>query len=117
MRAKTGQKRSLWKSATALVLMLLVAYMIVSGAIAYKLWHPVRHPLHTTPAQYGLKYEEVEFTSAGDVVPLKGWYIDSPSASAGTSTIVVMHGISSVRDNYIGMEISRALVQHGYDVF
>src|ERR671936_2186954 len=38
--------------------------------------------------------------------------IDSP----GTRTILVMHGSNSTRNNYICMEVSRALVQHGYDV-
>ena len=38
--------------------------------------------------------------------------IDSP----GTRTILVMHGSNSTRSNYICMEVSKALVPHGYDV-
>ena len=95
-----------------LVFAMVVAYLAISGSIAYSIWHPVRHTLHTTPAAYGLEYEDVEFTSAVDGIPLRGWLIDSP----GTETILVMHGSSSIRDNYISMEIARALVEHGYDV-
>lgn len=101
------------KPITILLLLLGVVYMAVSGYIAYDLWHPVRNALHTTPAAYGFDYEDVEFRSAVDNIPLNGWFIDSP----GTKTVLVMHGSNSVRDNYIGMEVSRALVQQGYDVF
>lgn len=101
------------KPITILLLLLAGVYLAVSSYIAYDLWHPVRHALHTTPAEYGLEYEDVEFRSAVDSIPLSGWFIDAP----GTKTILVMHGSSSIRDNYIGMEVSRALAQHGYDVF
>jgi fermentation-respiration switch protein FrsA (DUF1100 family) len=73
----------------------------------------VRHALHTTPAEYGLSYENVAFKGVPDGVPLSGWYIDSP----GTSTIIITHGSNTVRDNYIVMEISTYLVGRGYDVF
>ncbi len=101
------------KPIAILLLLLAVVYLAVSSYVAYSLWHPVRHALHTTPAAYGLQYEDVQFTSAVDSISLKGWLMDSP----GKETILVMHGSNSVRDNYIGMEVSRALVQHGYDVF
>lgn len=95
-----------------LALLLAVAYLGISSYVAYGIWHPVRHSLHTTPAEYGLKYEDIEFRSAVDNILLRGWLIDAP----GTKTILVMHGSSSIRDNYISMEISKALVEHGYDV-
>jgi len=101
------------KPITILLLLLSVVYLAISSYIAYDLWHPVRNALHTTPAAYGLEYEDVEFTSAVDSIPLSGWFMDS----SGTKTVLVMHGSNSVRDNYIGMEVSRALIQHGYDVF
>src|ERR1043165_8622895 len=93
--------------------LLIVIYIAISAYIAGTMWQPVRHPLYTTPEQYSLKYEDVQFTSVGDNIPLKGWFIDSP----GTNTILVMHGSGSIRDNFINMEVSKALVQHGYDVF
>src|SRR4051794_38299059 len=104
--------RTLLRYATFLALFGAVLYAVVSVAVAYKVWHPLRRPLHTTPAAYGLPYAEVQFPSAGDNIPLKGWFIDSP----GAKTVLVMHGSNSTRDNYINMELSKALVQHGYDV-
>jgi uncharacterized protein len=47
-----------------------------------------------------------------DNIPLKGWFINS----SGDKTILVLHGQSSVKDNYINMEVSKALVEHGYDI-
>ena len=96
----------------ALALALAVLYLGISAYVASLIWNPVRQPLHTTPAQYGLDYEDVEFASAGDGIPLRGWFIDTP----GKRTIMVLHGSGSVRDNYINMEVSRALAQHGFDV-
>jgi len=101
------------KAVLVVAFLLAAAYLAISSYIAYDLWHPVRNALHTTPAAYGLEYENVQFRSAVDNIPLSGWFMDSP----GRKTVMVMHGSNSVRDNYIGMEVSRALVQHDYDVF
>src|SRR5213080_4462800 len=100
------------KILSSIAFFVVALYVAVSAYVASTLWQPVRRPLHTTPAQYGLKYEDVQFTSAGDNITLKGWFMDSP----GTSTILVMHGSRSARDNFINMEVSRVLAQHGYDV-
>ena len=47
-----------------------------------------------------MKYESVTFDSIPDGIPLKGWFVESP----GTRTILVLHGESSAKDNYINME-------------
>jgi uncharacterized protein len=109
MSTPAGPGRRLLRSVSILVIALLAAYAIVSAYVASSVWHPVRHPLHTTPAAYGLSYEDVEFRSEGDGIPLRGWLMDAP----GTETILAMHGSNSTRDNYIIMEVSRALVQLG----
>ena len=88
-----------------------VLYVIASAVIAYTLWQPTRSPLHTDPGKYGLPYETVAFPST-DGITLRGWFIDS----SGDGTIIVLHGSSSVKDNYISMEMSRVLSQAGYDL-
>jgi pimeloyl-ACP methyl ester carboxylesterase len=93
--------------------LLVVAYLTMSAYGAYQLTHPVRWPPKTTPAAYGMQYESVTFNSVPDNIPLKGWFIDSP----GTRTILVLHGESSAKDNYINMEVGKALYQQGYDLF
>lgn len=90
-----------------------VLYVTASIMVADRISRPVRWPIHTTPAAYGLPYEEVDFASAVDNIPLEGWYIDTP----GERTIMILHGVSSARDNYINMEVGRALAQRDFDIF
>ena len=92
--------------------MLAIAYLGISAVVASIAWHPGRQALNTDPGRYGLPFEDVRFASAGDNIPLSGWYIDSP----GKRTIVLMHGQGSIRDNYISMEVSKVLFQHNYDL-
>ena len=92
---------------------LLAMYMGASALIADRVWHPTRKAIHTDPGKYGLAYETVSFSSDVDNVRLEGWFIETP----GTKTVMVLHGSSSTRDNYINMEMSRELAARGYDVF
>jgi uncharacterized protein len=110
---RPDKKSRLARMAAFLAFTVLGLYAAVSVSVAYTIWHPVRHPLHTTPEAYGLRYQDVSFKSAVDNIPLKGWFINSP----GSRVVLVLHGSNSVRDNYIGMELSKALVEQGYDVF
>ncbi|HKP51231.1 MAG TPA: alpha/beta fold hydrolase [Chloroflexia bacterium] len=110
------KKRILAKLITIIALLLVAAYLAVSGYIASRIVHPVRKPLTTNPSLYGLKYEAVEFKSAGDDIPLKGWRMELPDGQA-KHTILILHGSNSTKDNFISMEVARALVQNGYDVF
>src|SRR4051795_7623137 len=100
------KRTRLLRVAALSLLTLLMVYVAASAYLAHSIWSAVRHPLHTTPAQYGLPYEDVSFPSAMDNVPLKGWLMGKP----GAKTILVLHGRGSVRDNYLSMEISKALV-------
>jgi pimeloyl-ACP methyl ester carboxylesterase len=106
-------RKRLLKIVLAVAVVAVVAYLGVSVAVAYNLTHPSRSPLKTTPAQYGLAYEEVNFRSEGDNVPLGGWLVNP----GGKPTVVIMHGSGSNRANYINMEVAKALVAHGYSVF
>jgi alpha-beta hydrolase superfamily lysophospholipase len=108
-----------FKITILLVLLLLVAYLAISGYIAGRILHPVRKPLTTDPSRYGLHYEAADFTSTSDGLLLKGWFMDAPHTpgQSARGTIVLLHGHDSTKDNYIMMELARALIQHGYNVF
>lgn len=106
------QRKRLLKFATLLAVLILLAYFTISGYAAYSITHPVRKPIHTSPEPYGMAYEDVTFPSVPDNIPLKGWFIDSP----GTRTLLILHGQSSTKDNFINMEVGRVLYQHGYDL-
>lgn len=71
--------------------------------------HPYWRALRARPEDFGLKAENVSFSST-DGIPLKGWYIRSQGNSRGT--LIIAHGINGnrsdmlsrgaflVRDNY-----------------
>ena len=54
----------------------VIAYLSISGYAAYKITHPIRRPVHTTPEPYGMTYENVAFPSVPDNVPLEGWFME-----------------------------------------
>jgi dipeptidyl aminopeptidase/acylaminoacyl peptidase len=113
MRVRKRRRPTVLRIALTVAVALVVAYFSVSIYAGYKLTRPVRRPLKTTPTQYGLTYEDVSFNSTIDNTPLKGWFVNPQ----GKPTVVVMHGSDSNRANYINMEVSKALVEHGYSVF
>ncbi len=98
----------------SLLVLFVAAYFIVSAVVADKLSHPVRSKISELPSQYGLKYEDVNFTST-DGTPLSGWYIDAPNNEG--RVIVMMHGRDGIRDGYPAMPVAAALYGAGYDVF
>lgn len=61
-----------WIALIALVLVL--CYLITCIIFAQLTLNPKRQPIATTPIEYGLPYEEVEFQSS-DGLDLKGWFI------------------------------------------
>ncbi len=71
---------------------LLGAMVVAAAYLARTMIAPIRQKIWETPADVGLKYEEVEFP-AQDGVRLSGWFIP---ASAGEEsdgeTIVLVHG-------------------------
>jgi fermentation-respiration switch protein FrsA (DUF1100 family) len=99
--------------AIAVPVILLATYFGISAYTIDRLSRPERHALTSTPAEYGMTYEDVSFKSAVDDIPLSGWYIDSH----GDKVIVMMHGRNGVRDGGEAMEIASRLYNRGYDLF
>jgi pimeloyl-ACP methyl ester carboxylesterase len=82
------------------VLILVVIYFLTSLVIAYGFSMPGKTFLDTSPADYGLAYEDVSFDSSIDHVSLRGWYIPG----GGSTTIIVMHGGRADRaDESVGL--------------
>ena len=81
-RAKSRLGRILWVTGAIVGVMLVVAYLGISGYMSDKLTHPDRKALEGSPTQYGMQYQDVTFNSTVDNVPLSGWFIDSPGDKA-----------------------------------
>jgi alpha-beta hydrolase superfamily lysophospholipase len=103
-------------------LVALLALVVVVGvggpvALGWRLTHPPRVPVTTTPAAWGLAYSDVRFMSRVDRVPLSGWWIPGPPG--GDLTVVVAHGYGQNRlvASVPGSAVIRALHAMGASVF
>ena len=92
----------------------LLAYAGVALVVAETLTKPYRRALASSPAVFDLAYEDVTFPSAGDRIPLRGWFLP---AAGSDRAVVIVHGRNSTRTGDEGQHVSdaAALVAHGYN--
>jgi fermentation-respiration switch protein FrsA (DUF1100 family) len=113
----TGITAALGRVLLRLALLLIgfaaLGYLGIAAYAADRFSHPDRLPAGPC-ADYHLVCEDVQFTSSGDSVLLRGWFIHT----SGTRTILMLHGRNGRRDDpAIGMmDIAQAFVRHGYSV-
>jgi fermentation-respiration switch protein FrsA (DUF1100 family) len=76
---------------------------------------PKRRRVQGTPAEHGLRYDEVQFRSP-DLIVLRGWFLESPGARA---TVLLVHDTGGTRaDPEIGLlDLQRSYVRSGLNVF
>ena len=93
----------------------LLAYAGVSLVVAETLTKPYRRPLASSPAVFDLAYDDVTFTSTGDGIALRGWFLPTPESDR---VVVIAHGRNSNRTGEDGQLVphAEALVKHGYNV-
>src|SRR2546423_4627692 len=101
--------------------LLTSAYTALSLYIATRLVYVAQKPLYSTPAAFGLKYQNITFPSREDHIQLRGWLI--PGVLPGGTltvqrTIIVVHGTRTNRaDKDAGLlNFSVALARHGFAV-
>jgi pimeloyl-ACP methyl ester carboxylesterase len=90
--------------------LLFVQFLGIPVISAYGYTHPKRAPVCCiTPADWGLKYEEVAFVTR-DGLTLRGWYLPSRNRAA----VIALHPIAS---NRLGvLDHAALLARHGYGV-
>jgi dipeptidyl aminopeptidase/acylaminoacyl peptidase len=98
----------------AFVVASLIGTAVVVIVLAYwnarSLISPHHAPMTSTPAESGLLYESVTFTSA-DGLRLAGWYIPSRNGA----TIILCHGLGCNRVEMLPQAV--LLAEHGYGLF
>ncbi|MYD85393.1 MAG: alpha/beta fold hydrolase [Acidobacteria bacterium] len=94
--------------------LVLLAYAGLSLAVAETLTKPYRRALASSPAVFGLDYEDVTFPSTGDAVPLRGWFVP---AAGSDRVVLIVHGRNSNRAGDNGQHVpnAAALVARGYN--
>ncbi|MDA0364711.1 MAG: alpha/beta fold hydrolase [Chloroflexi bacterium] len=103
---------------TVLVFVVLgiVAFHVVAAFyLAETFTRAKRRRVQGTPADLGLRYEDIQFLTADRLV-LRGWFIESPGARA---TIVIVHDVEGTRaDEQQGLlALQRDYVRRGFNVF
>ena len=99
----------------ALVLLVVVAYLGISAFLGHSMTKAERVPVEGAPGLIGLSYQDVSFSSRGEELTLRGWYLPVEDSE---QVIIMVHGADGNRaDPSIGMlDIASALVGHGYSV-
>ena len=98
-----------------LIVILIVAFIGVSGYMGYSMTRQERVPLTRDPGDIGIAYESVSFPSIDKDLTLKGWFLTGNSSER---VIIMVHGDGAKRDDpSIGtLDIAAALVNCGYNV-
>ncbi|SEB43278.1 X-Pro dipeptidyl-peptidase (S15 family) [Paenibacillus sp. GP183] len=103
-----------------IVLLLLMAGCLgISGFVGWKLTHPLRLPLDDSPENYGLTYQEIEFTSRTLDVKLAGWLLTSANQDSDSPmTLILSHGYAGTRleKGLPALSLAKRLVEAGYTV-
>jgi uncharacterized protein len=98
-----------------LALLILLAIIASAAWVAHKMTVLERVPVSGHPSQLGLQWEDVNFPSRGDQVPLSGWYL--PTAE-DDRCIILIQGIDHHRNSpgIRALQLGRDLVERGFSV-
>ena len=95
-------------------LLLALAYGATALYVADLLTRTKRRRVEGTPRDLGLRYEDVQFRGADDLL-LRGWFLDSPGARA---TVVLLHDAAGTRSDHAQglLRLQHDYVRRGYHV-
>jgi fermentation-respiration switch protein FrsA (DUF1100 family) len=109
-----GKQLRWWhKLAVGLLTPVFLAGALTTGAaelLAFMAVHPPRERFSRTPAELGMPYEDVSFTTA-DHVSLAGWFIPSPASRAA---VILGHGFSRSRQEML--DVAEMLHRNCYNI-
>ena len=102
------------RGATALFVLGLLAYGVVSYRVADGITKPDRQPLDPPAASVAAIYEDVSFNST-DGLLLKGWWFPVPSADRA---VVIVHGrgVNRIKSDFDPQKIAQFLIASRYSV-
>lgn len=99
----------------ALAALVALAVLFAAVYVADALTGGRRVRVQGTPADMGLRYEEIQFLTA-DRLTLRGWFMEAPGARA---TVVMVHEAGSTRadrDRNL-LQMQRDYIRRGFSVF
>jgi pimeloyl-ACP methyl ester carboxylesterase len=110
-----GRLLSLRVILPAAVFLALVIYVLMAFAMVYQATRPEeRKPFEAHPADFGMSYEDVSFTTRNGTLTLQGWLL---KGSPGSPYLIFVHGLGSQRTDTQSLELAARLVRdEGYSV-
>jgi alpha-beta hydrolase superfamily lysophospholipase len=105
----------IWAALLVVAIVALATAVLLSAAflIADRLTRTRRRRVRGTPDDEGLRYEEIQFLSAGDLI-LRGWFVASPGAKA---TVILVHGEGENRASSGLRDLLTDYVARGFNAF
>ena len=94
-------------------------YTGIIGFVATRIAYAAPQPVTRTPADFGLDYRNVTFSSRYDSVQLRGWFIPGvlpDGRLTADRTIIMVHGLHSNRADPVVLGVGAALAKHGFAV-
>lgn len=103
---------------TVIISFIIVSVLfLLSLMFVYSNTHPPRYPLHVSPSEFGLDYEEVTINPEKSL-SLKGWFVKAQGSGATTGekrpAIVISHGLGASKSDFT--DFSAELSRRGYHV-
>jgi len=99
-----------------LVILLAVISVGLGVLVGWKLTHPARDPVVSSPSNWGMPYQTIRFPSTQGNLRLHGWWI--PATRPAGITVVLAHGYDANReeDGVPLLAVAHALYQMGANV-
>jgi pimeloyl-ACP methyl ester carboxylesterase len=99
----------------AVVVVIALAFIGVAAYLGYSMTRVERVPVTGSPADKGLAYEDVSFTSLNKNLTLWGWFLP---AERSDRVIIMVHGNGGNRnaEGSGALDIAGELVGHGFNV-
>src|SRR5665811_964022 len=98
---------TVWVVLAAGILVVALALAVVAYCLADCFTRTKRRRVQGTPADQGLRYDEVQFRAAGYDI-LRGWFLESPGARA---TVVIIHDEAGTRAD---PDVGLLQIEHRY---
>ena len=103
----------IWVVISFSTVMVLVAYGLISFMIAQGVTKANRGSQVANPSEFGLDFEDVEFSPRYEDLVLRGWYLHGDLKSP---TLIFVHGIGSVRSGNNAVELAARLIELDFNV-
>jgi dipeptidyl aminopeptidase/acylaminoacyl peptidase len=113
------EKKKPWRKRLLLGFIRLVSITVlgcigISVLVGWYLTHPIREQVVGNPSEFGLKYDNVKFSSREDNIKLSGWYIPAENSKA---IVIQAHGYEGSRTKEKpSFPLTQALVKKGISV-